>query len=144
MSTTFVVGYDGSGVGKRALHFALERAEATGAKLIVAHVMEWSPYSFLTPDELAERHKRREAEMQRAEEAVIGPVKAELEKSPVEVETEIRYGNVADTLIKIARDTGANQIFVGREGQSSLSARFFGSVAASLAQAAPVPCTIVP
>jgi len=33
---------------------------------------------------------------------------------------------------------------VGRMGQSGLTARLFGSVAGTLAQAAPVPCTIVP
>ena len=39
---------------------------------------------------------------------------------------------------------GAVQIIVGREGSSALEARIFGSVAGTLVQTAPVPCTIVP
>ena len=44
----------------------------------------------------------------------------------------------------MAKAEGAAQIFIGRTGSSSLMDRIFGSVAGSLAQIAPVPCTIVP
>ena len=60
MSKKFVVGYDGSEESRRAVDFAASQAKTSGAGLVVAHVLEWSPYSFLTPEELAERHKRRE------------------------------------------------------------------------------------
>ncbi|MCE8511009.1 universal stress protein [Ruegeria pomeroyi] len=144
MTTKFVVGYDGSAASRRALDFAMERAKAGGASIIVAHVLEWSPYSFLTPTEIEERHKRRAEEMARAETAILAPLKAELSGSGVEVETAIRYGQVADTLCDIATKSGAAQIFIARQGESGLAARVFGSVAGTLAQCAPVPCTIVP
>jgi len=144
MSTKFVVGFDGSDASRRALSFALERAEAGGASVLVAHVLEWSPYTFLTPTELEERHKRRAEELDRAETALLAPLKAELADSKVEIETVIKYGHVADTVCAIATDAGAAQIFIGRKGESSLAARVFGSVAGTLAQSAPVPCTIVP
>lgn len=144
MTTKFVVGYDGSAASRRALDFAMERAKAGGASIIVAHVLEWSPYSFLTPTEIEERHKRRAEEMARAETAILAPLKAELAGSGVEVETAIRYGQVADTLCDIATKSGAAQIFIARQGESGLAARVFGSVAGTLAQYAPVPCTIVP
>jgi nucleotide-binding universal stress UspA family protein len=67
-----------------------------------------------------------------------------LTDSGVSVETVIRYGNIAEMLGKIATETGAVQIIVGREGSSALEARIFGSVAGTLVQTAPVPCTIVP
>ncbi|MGR3461580.1 MAG: universal stress protein [Roseovarius sp.] len=144
MSDKFVVGYDGSVAARRALEFAVARAKAQGGAIVLAHVLEWSPYSFLTPSELEERHKRRREEMARAEEAVLGPVVAELTDSGVSVETVIRYGNIAEMLGKIATESGAVQIIVGREGFSALEARIFGSVAGTLVQTAPVPCTIVP
>ncbi|RXV63828.1 universal stress protein [Roseovarius sp. A46] len=144
MSDKFVVGYDGSVAARRALEFAVARAKAQGGAIVLAHVLEWSPYSFLTPSELEERHMRRREEMERAEEAVLGPVVAELTDSSVSVETVIRYGNIAEMLGKIATETGAVQIIVGREGSSALEARIFGSVAGTLVQTAPVPCTIVP
>jgi len=144
MSDKFVVGYDGSVSARRALEFAVERAKVQGGTIVLAHVLEWSPYSFLTPTELEERHKRRREEMARAEEALTSTVVAELKEAGVPVKVVIRYGSIADLLCKIASEVGAVQIVIGREGQSALEARIFGSVAGALVQAAPVPCTIVP
>lgn len=144
MPNIFVVGYDDSPAGQRALDFATERARQTGATLLVAHVLEWSAYSFLTPQELEERHQRREAELARASSAIIEPVMKRLKAAGVEARSAIRYGHVAQTLIAIAQEESAVQIIIGRTGESGLSARVFGSVAGNLAQSAPVPCTIVP
>lgn len=144
MADTFVAAYDGSPAGRRAVDFALSQAKAAKADLVVAHVLEWSPYSFLTPEEIEERHQRRAEELKRAEAAVTGPLASELSGSGVKVTTEIKYGHVAETLCDIAKAHGASQIFIGRTGHSTIVERLFGSVAGSLAQIAPVPCTIVP
>ncbi|MCU9850277.1 universal stress protein [Defluviimonas sp. WL0024] len=144
MANIYVAGYDGSTAGRRAVDYAVARAEAAGAELLVAHVLEWSPYSFLTPEEIAERHKRRTQELKRAESAVTGPLAADLSGRGVKISTEIRYGHVAETLCEIAKEHGALQIFIGRTGHSTVVERLFGSVAGTLAQIAPVPCTIVP
>lgn len=144
MSDKIVVGYDDSDASKNALAFASTLAKAQGGQIIVAHVLEWSPYSFLTPEEVEERHKRRREEMDRAEEALLKPVRAQFVAEGIEVETIIRYGHIAETLAKIIKETGAKQLVIGRTGHSALSSRLFGSVAGSLAQAATVPVTIVP
>ncbi|PWE33185.1 universal stress protein [Maritimibacter sp. 55A14] len=144
MSDLYVVAYDDSPASQKALDFAIERARPTGASLLIAHVLEWSPYSFLTPTELEERHKRRTEEMDRAKTALLDPVVVATRKKGIEVEAVIRYGNVADTLIDIAEKKNANQIILGRTGAAGVAARVFGSVASSLAQASPVACTIVP
>jgi nucleotide-binding universal stress UspA family protein len=144
MSGKFVVGFDGSAPARRALDFAVERVRAQGGTIVLAHVLEWSPYSFLTPEELEERHKRRREEMDRAKKAIISKVVTELEDAGITVEAEIRYGKTHDILSRIAEEKNAVQIVIGRDGQSSLGARVFGSVAGALVQTAPVPCTIVP
>jgi nucleotide-binding universal stress UspA family protein len=144
MPQKIIVGYDGSETGQSALDFAVDLAKARGADLVLAHVLEWSPYSFLTPEEIEQRHKRRKEELERAETAVLAPVVKKLQGEGVTVTTVLRYGHIADTLCKIATDENASQIVVGRTGESGLSARLFGSVAGSLAQASPVPVTIVP
>lgn len=144
MSNTVVVAYDDSEAAGRALDYAVERAKLSGAELIVAHVLEWSPYSFLTPDEIEERHTRRKSELARAESAIIAPIMAKLSAGGVTAKSEIRFGQAADTLIDIAEKNNASQIVMGRTGQTSMRSRFFGSVAGTLAQASPVACTIVP
>jgi nucleotide-binding universal stress UspA family protein len=144
MPTKYVVACDGSSASGRAVKAAVEQAKLTGASLLLVHVLEWSPYSFLTPEELEERHKRRSEELKRAQAALVDPLIASLTSEGVEASAIIRYGHVTQTLAEIAEKEGAAQIFIGRTGQSTLSKMVFGSVAASMAQIAPVPCTIVP
>lgn len=144
MTEKIVVAYDGSGNAHDAVNFALSIAKAAGADLIVAHVLEWSPYSFLTKSEVEERHKRRKEELERADKAIVSPLLQEIQSSGVNVEVMVKYGHIAETLLAIVKDTGASQLILGRTGQSSLTSRLFGSVAGSLAQVAPVPVTIVP
>lgn len=144
MSGKFVVGYDGSNASHRALQFAVERAAAQGGSVIIAHVLEWSPYSFLTPTELEERHKRRGEELERAQSVIIDPVVKQMSGKGADVEGVIKYGKIVDVLCDIAKEADATQMFLGRDGDSGISARVFGSVAGSLVQCAPVPCTIVP
>ncbi|MCT4331704.1 universal stress protein [Paracoccus sp. YLB-12] len=144
MSRKIVVGFDGSEASRRALDFAVSRAKVLGDAIVVAHVLEWSPYSFLTPNEIEERHRRRNEELQRAEQAIIAPVLKAVEDAGVPVISVMKYGHIAETLCKIAEDEDAALIFIGRMGNSGLSSRIFGSVAGTLAQVAPVPVTIVP
>lgn len=137
----FVVAYGGD---KRAVvDLAASHARREGARLHLVHVLEWSPYSFLTPQELEERHARRKKELARAEAAVMAPLLADLRASGVEAEGEILYGSTVDLILQVAREQDAALIFVGR-GETTLGARVFGSVSIGLAQAAPAPTVIVP
>ena len=144
MSEKYIVACDGSAASERALNFAVAHARTTGASILVAHVLEWSPYSFLTPEELEERHKRRGEELDRARKALLDPLVKSATEQGVKVDTVIKYGHVAETLVDIAEQEGATQMFIGRTGHSSIAARVFGSVAVTMAQIAPVPCTLVP
>ncbi len=144
MTTTFLVAVDGSEGSLRAASFAAERAKAGKAKIVLAYVIEWSPYSFHTPEELAERHKRREEEIERAHSRVLDPVFKSLKDKGVDVETVVHHGHPSETLAEIATNKGAAQIFIGRKGESRITALLFGSVAGTLVQTSPVPVTVVP
>jgi nucleotide-binding universal stress UspA family protein len=144
MTDKYVVACDGSPASERALQLAVAQAKTNGASILVAHVLEWSPYSFLTPEEIEERHKRRNEELKRAEQALVEPLLASANSAGITVDSLIKYGHVAETLADIASKQGATQLFVGRTGHSRLAARIFGSVAGAMAQSSPVPCTIVP
>jgi nucleotide-binding universal stress UspA family protein len=143
MSDKFVVGFDGSESSKRALSFAAARAKMAGADLHLVLVLEWSPYSFHTPEELAERHKRREEELERAN-AVVQPAVDEMIKAGHKATAEVRHGHVGDILSSIADEAKATQIIIGRKGGLALANRLLGSLAITLAQSSPVPVTIVP
>lgn len=144
MSEVLVVGIDEDPASTRAVDFAVGRASGTGTRLCIVHVVPWSPYSFLTQEELAERHGERERELKRAQEMLIDPVASNLRGSGVDFETVIRHGHPAEVLCDIAREKEAKQIIVGRHGRTKLSERLFGSVPAALVQASPIPVTVVP
>ena len=144
MTNQFVVAYDGSPASKRALEFAVDEASHLNASIIVVHVLEWFPYSFLTVEELEERHKRRTAEMDRARKSLLDPIAASLSETGIKIEFEVRYGQVTETLMDLIKQKKATQLFLGRTGQSDFSRLMFGSVVSSMAQIATVPCTIVP
>ena len=144
MSDKYVVACDGSPASERAVAYAIDHARRDGASVVIAHVLEWSPYQFLTPEELEERHKRRGEELARAKSALIDPLLASIKADDIEIDSVIKYGHVAETLCAIATDSGATEIVVGRTGHSALTSRVFGSVTVTLAQIAPVPCIIVP
>lgn len=143
--STLVVGLDGSEAGRRVLDFARTQARAMGGtRMLVCYVIEWSPFTFQTAEENEERHRRREQEIEVARERVVDPAVADLGADGVEVEGVVRHGDVADTLVRLARERGAAQIVIGRVGARGLAERVFGGVSGRLVGAADVPVTIVP
>ena len=144
MPDTFVVAVDGSPGSDRALQKAMDMGKGRDVILALTHVIEWSAFSFHTPEELAERHKRREEELERANNAILGPSEKIAKDSGFNCETIVLHGHPAETLVKVASDKGADNIFIGRKGQSKMGSLLFGSVAGSLVQISPVAVTVVP
>ncbi len=144
MTDTLLVGVDGSECCNRAVDFAATQAKTSGAHLVVAYVIEWSRYTFNTPEENEQRHKRREEEIERAQTQVLDPIVASLKAKGVDAEGIVRHGHVAEVLRDLAVENKARQIFIGRTGQSQLQTRLFGSVASTLVQISPIPVTVTP
>ena len=139
-----VIGLDGQSSGDKALTFARDlAARTTDCELIVVYVIEWSPFSFQTAEENAERHKRREEEITIATERVVDPAVKTLTEAGLNARAIVRHGDVADTIDKIAHDEGAQQIIVARSSAGGLTSRIFGSSTANLVMNARVPVTVV-
>jgi len=144
MSNKILVPLDGSDGSKRALSAAVAHAKLTSSDLVLAYVIDWSPYSFHTPQELEERHQRRESEIQRANDSILTPEIAALKADGLNVETVVHHGKIAETLLELGKQYGATQIYIGRRGESRMRTMIFGSVSAALVQTATVPVTVVP
>ena len=72
MSLKLVVGLDGHSTGEKALAHAQKMAEKSdGCELVAVYIIEWSPFTFQTAEENAQRHKRREEEIAVALERVV-------------------------------------------------------------------------
>ena len=144
MSETILVGIDGTEENRRAIDYAVNWAKKSKANIILAYVIKWSPYTFQTAEENERRHKRREEDIQFARERVLDPMLESLESEGIEITGDVRHGQVADSLIYIAKKQGATDIVVGRIGESGLTTLIFGSVVAKLIQLTTIPVTIVP
>ena len=103
-----------------------------------------SPFSFQTPQENEERHKRREAELEQAHREIVDPEVDRLRERGLKVRGVIRHGHPAETLCEVAAESGAAHIVVGKTGSSRIRAQLFGSVAHSLVQISKQPVTVVP
>lgn len=144
MTNSYLLAVDGSPGSKKAVEFAAERAKLGGAKIVLAYVIEWSPYSFNTPEENENRHRRREEEIDKATQSVVDPIAADLRGRGIDVETTVHHGHTSETLIELAGKHDVAQVIIGRKGESGLKQMMFGSVTANLVQASPVPVTVVP
>ena len=144
MKNSFLIAVDDSPGSSKAVDIAMAQAKRAGADLVVAYVIEWSAYSFNTPEENAERHKRREEEIDRAEGQIVEPVVAQLKKAGLNAKGVVRHGHPARTIVALAEEHDVSQIFIGRLGASGLTSMLFGSVAANLVQSSTVPVTVVP
>lgn len=143
MQTVYLIGVDGSNCSERAVEYVIERATENSAKVFVAHVIEWSPYSFNTPEENEKRHQRREQELGLAREQIVDPIVTRFRDAGIEVEGLIAHGKVAETIDRMARKHDVTSIVIGRKGASRL-AQFFGSVANRIVQTVDRPVTVVP
>lgn len=144
MADPIIAAIDGSDTAKKAAVLAARRAEKAGAKLILAYVVEWSPYSVMTPQDLEVQHTVREKQISEAREKLLQPLKDELSKPGLEIELVVRHGHAAQVIIELIKSVKAQEIVIGRTGHSKWSAAIFGSTANALAQSSPVPVTIVP
>ncbi len=144
MTDTILIGIDGSKAGEHAVTFAVSQAKSANTHLVLGYVVEWSPYTFNTPEENEKRHLRRQEEIKTAQERVLDPILQSLQSQGVKALGVVRHGQVADVLLQIAEEQRAEQIVVGRIGHSGIKSLLFGSVATKLVQLANIPVTIVP
>ncbi len=144
MTAKIVIGLDGTETGERALAFAKDLAgRLNTCELLVAYVIEWSPYTFQTPEENAQRHKRREEEVELATTRIVTPAVDALNAAGFQAHGVVRHGDVAETLNKITVENGGSQIVVGRASADGIKKRLFGSATQNLVMHADVPVTVV-
>lgn len=144
MVAKLVIGLDGEETGQRALAHAKRLAELIGdCELLVVYVIEWSPYSFQTAEENAQRHKRREEEIAVATTRIIDPAVKALADAGMSARGIVRHGDVAETLNRVSVEENAEQIIIARASKGGFAARFFGSSTANLVMSATVPVTVI-
>lgn len=144
MATTILIGVDGSAASQRAVDLAFAQQHDPQTQWIIAHIIEWSPYSFNTAAENDTRRKQKQSETEAAQQQLLDPLAATHKDKGEQVSTLVRYGHPAQALNEIAAEHGVTQIFIGRRGKTKFKELLFGSVASHLIQTTKVPVTVVP
>ncbi len=155
-----IVGVDGSGSSRAALHWAYRQAARTGANLHVIHVYSVdqaeSPahgsLAFTTDRDLASQlteaerrwhEQRRERAKEVAEHLVAGLIsEVSDELGDAEVTQEVLLGErVAETLV--ARSRNADLLVVGSRGRGGFRGLLLGSVSQQCTHHADCPVVVV-
>ena len=141
---SIIVGVDNSDASTRAVEFAVGRAKVNDWRIVLVHVIPWSPFSFNTPSVNDHRHREKQREIEAATEQILVPMAKIADDGSVPHTDYVRHGKPSETLLEIADEENAVHIIVGRTGDSGLREAVFGSVASRMAQHANVPVTVVP
>lgn len=137
---TILVGVDGSPSAARGLSCAARLAGDLGAELVVASTVETNiavdPTVATLEGDPGPRYEQRLAEI----DEWCAPVR----DMGVDFRTAVVAGRPHSALLSLADDAAADLIVVGSRGRKGMRKLLLGSVAASLAEHARIPVTIVP
>jgi nucleotide-binding universal stress UspA family protein len=144
MFGSIVVGTDGSGTAKEAVHQAIDLAKQVGASLDIV-----SAYEPVAGDRLRQETREAPKDVEWAvnpREDVDHTLEAaarETREAGVEVETFARQGDPADAILDVAEERGSDLIVVGNKGMTGAKRFLLGSVPNKVSHHAPCSVLII-
>jgi len=141
-----LVATDGSTGADQAIDYAAQWAKRVDAELLLVNIIG----GYGLPDRLLEAFTqaqqvwlREMLESLSAETLTKARDRAHIDGVRT-VLIESRSGDVAQSIIEIAKDKGADAIVVGRRGAGRVAGLLLGSVSQKLVSMSPLPVTVVP
>lgn len=131
-----LVGYDGSKESDRALDWAADLAKASGAKVVVQHVVSIAPEALATGAVDVDVIEKAISKM--LEDAV-----ERVRPTGVAATKVLSRGDIASSILREAEQRGAELIVVGSLGRGRMARILMGSVADKLVRTASVPVLVV-
>jgi nucleotide-binding universal stress UspA family protein len=143
MYRTLLVPLDGSKRAEAILVHVEQMAKQNRAKVILLKV-EDEPM-MLDRDEVIdiERYSAQLEKQRERDIAYLTDVQGHLNLEDISTEIRLTRGAVVKSILKIARDTGADLIAMATHGWSGLTRVSYGSVAAGVLQAAELPLLLI-
>jgi nucleotide-binding universal stress UspA family protein len=132
-----LVATDGSEASQLAVREGLELAKDTGAAVTVVTARQ--PISFIGAP-----YDQRELSRQLARaRSALDRAKAEAEAIEVEASYEIREGDPADEILRIAADRQADLVVLGSRGLGAIRGALLGSVSKAVVSGSDRPVLVV-
>jgi nucleotide-binding universal stress UspA family protein len=150
MSDTYLVAVDGSAHGWKALDLATKLAQASGAALLVVHVVPFQPMTselevFAKSEGLSrEEVSARFNTSRRIGERIVGEAEARVKRMGFSrISSQVAEGNPVEEIVGLAKSADASMIFVGSRGLSDISEMLIGGVSHQVLHLAPCSCVAV-
>jgi nucleotide-binding universal stress UspA family protein len=140
-----LVATDGSDGADRALDYAAHFAKDSGADLLIVNVIGGGlPDNVFSRITYAQQSWLKELVASESAELLTKARDRARSIGVTMIQLESRTGDIAQTIIEIAREKEADVIVVGKRGTGRIGGLLLGSVSQKLASLAPQPVTVVP
>ncbi|MEY4544750.1 MAG: hypothetical protein RL685_945 [Pseudomonadota bacterium] len=141
-----LIPHDFSPCAEHALRTAVELAEVHGSELALVHVSALPanlPLDTLVTPASGTGAVRVDEYMTRGARQQLDAITEPLRRAGLAVSTVAVTGDVAERILALATEVGADAIVVGTHGRQGLSHLLLGSVAEKLVRGAPMPVVCV-
>jgi nucleotide-binding universal stress UspA family protein len=144
MMKRILVATDGSDGADHAVDYAARWAKREGAELLIVNVIGGLPDRLLSSFTHAQHVWLDELLASLAAETLTDARDRARRVGIDSVQFESRTGEVAPTILEIAREKEADAIVVGRRGAGRIVGLLLGSVSQKLVSLAPLPVIVIP
>ena len=136
-----LVAVDDSGFAEDLLRAVVAGIRHENTEVLVLHVLQ--PVDTVPPPEMAQGYAPELEDEKQPARALVERIAAELGRAGFTAKTEVRIGDVTETVLERAAEWHADLITVGSHGQKSIHNFLLGSVAESVARRAGCSVAIV-
>jgi universal stress protein A len=136
-----LVAVDDSGFAEDLLRAVVVGIRHENTEVLVLHVLQ--PVDTVPPPEMAQGYAPELEDEKQPARALVERIAAELSRAGFTAKTEVRIGDVRETVLERAAGWHADLIIVGSHGQKSIHNFLLGSVAESVARRAGCSVAIV-
>jgi len=137
-----LIATDGSAKSRVATEHGIGLAKSIGASVLGVYVVNEVVVASAVR-QLGADKKEVEEKLQVQGEKALGEIKKMADEAGVAVDTTIRYGAPANTVIDVARTEGADLIVMGSHGESGVTKLLIGSVVQKVLYWASCPVLVV-
>jgi nucleotide-binding universal stress UspA family protein len=128
---------DGSGQSKRAVDFFLNHTARAGpVEAVLLHVHPASRVFALHEHAVL-------SDLRRSAEKAVAEPRQRLDAARIPCKQRLELGDIAQTIVDVAREEGCAHIVMGTSGQATITGLLLGSVATSVLQSTDIPVTLV-
>lgn len=136
-----LVPVDGSTGADKAVRFAADLAEATGATLTFLHVYDASAVAIMGMSSLSGAEV--DAAIERVSRSYLDQARKLVDERRLEIRTAAKVGHAAEEIVEYAKNEGVDLVVMGSRGMTTFKGLLIGSVSDQVVHHSPCPVTVV-